>query len=551
MTETINNMSGLSESVSPDWWTMLFVALLGAVVVLCVVPLIRSLLAKRYVASQSRDFHHTHRVPVPRFGGLALALAFLVTALFKFFINPPMGEREQTFFVLVSGALAVFAIGFWDDLKAIGAKRKLLAQIIVAVIVYKFGLRIEVLSNPFSPEPIHLGPWGAVVTVLWLVGMTNLINLIDGIDGLAGGICLLLMVLLLYAHGTAGSFPLLICGVSGALIGFLYFNFPPAKIYMGDGGAYFLGFLIGELTIVSSHKGTVMAALIAPLFVLALPILDVSLAIARRGLKGLPVFRPDRKHIHHRLIEMGLSRRRAVLSMYCFTAVFLLLGMVALGTHGKLLPILTGVALLVVLLMAGQLSFAREWFAVGHVIGNSFRMREEVGYTVLMTRWLALEGRRVQTPGELWKLLAFASERVGLSEARLQLVDGEKVWRKSDKDFESFHFARFDFHNSGGGVVEFKAEVCPHCELGAASGRMTCQNTLSEENGPCIGNQRMFEVIAELLAEGWHKASAHLQQDRQPLLFSPNGPPMPVNFDLTPQPKSLLRRLIRFVFGPA
>jgi hypothetical protein len=286
--------------------------------------------------------------------------------------------------------------------------------------------------------------------------------------------------------------------------------------------------------------------------VLALPILDVSLAILRRGLKGLPVFRPDRRHIHHRLLEMGLSRRRAVLSMYCFTAVFLLLGMVALGTHGKLLPVLTGVALLVVLLMAGQLSFAREWFAVGHVIGNSFRMREEVGYTVLMTRWLALEGRRVQSAEELWKLLAFAAERAGLSEARLQLVDGEKSWRKSDENFESFHFARFDFHNSGGGIVEFKAQVCPHCELGAAGGRMTCQNSTSEESGPCIGNQRMFEVIAELLAEGWHKAGAHLQEDRQPLLFFPNVPPVPMAENFQPPPtKSLLRRLIRFVFGPA
>jgi hypothetical protein len=218
-----------------------------------------------------------------------------------------------------------------------------------------------------------------------------------------------------------------------------------------------------------------------------------------------------------------------------------------------LLPVLVGVAVLVILLMAGQLSFAREWFSVGHVIGNSLRMREEVGYTVLMARWLALEGRRVQGAEELWKLLVFATERVGLSEVRLQLMDGERSWQKKEDAFESYHFARFDFHHTGGGIVEFKARVCPHCELGSAAGRINCQNTsTADEAAPCIGTRRMFEVVSELLAEGWHKAGAHLQEDHQPLLFAPTIPPVPMDMKLNVQPaNSLFRRLIRFVFGSA
>jgi UDP-GlcNAc:undecaprenyl-phosphate GlcNAc-1-phosphate transferase len=147
---------------------------------------------------------------------------------------------------------------------------------------------------PFSATIIDLGNWGILITVLWLVGMTNLINLIDGADGLAGGICLMLMVLLAYVGHESGSFELLVSGMAGALLAFLWFNFPPARIYLGDGGAYFLGFQIGLLAILSSHKGTVLAALVAPLFVLALPIIDTALAILRRGLRGLPIFRPDR-----------------------------------------------------------------------------------------------------------------------------------------------------------------------------------------------------------------------------------------------------------------
>src|SRR5206468_9154000 len=133
-------------------------------------------------------------------------------------------------------------------------------------------------------------------------------------DGLAGGIALMMMGLLTFVRLDADPTLPIVCGAGmfGALLGFLRYNFPPAKIYMGDGGAYFLGFLIAILTLVHSQKGTIVAALIAPIFALALPIVDVSLAIIRRGLKGLPIFRPDKKHIHHRLLEVGFSRTRTV-----------------------------------------------------------------------------------------------------------------------------------------------------------------------------------------------------------------------------------------------
>src|SRR5207247_916357 len=138
-------------------------------------------------------------------------------------------------------------------------------------------------------------------------------------------------------------------GMVGALVGFLWFNFPPARVYMGDGGAYFLGFQIGLFAIISSHKGTVFAALVAPLFVLALPIADTALAILRRGLQGLPIFRPDRRHIHHRLIKKGLSRRKVVLSFYAVTLAFMVLGLMAFWSRGQLVPTLLGVAALILL----------------------------------------------------------------------------------------------------------------------------------------------------------------------------------------------------------
>src|SRR5260370_189277 len=145
------------------------------------------------------------------------------------------------------------------------------------VYVCCLGIGIQAFKSPFTGKIIDLSALGVLITVLWLVAMTNLINLIDGVDGLASGICLMLMTLLAYVGHQNGNLELVASGMVGALLAFLWFNFPPARIYLGDGGAYFLGFQIGILALVSSQKGTIAAALVAPLFVLALPIVDTAL----------------------------------------------------------------------------------------------------------------------------------------------------------------------------------------------------------------------------------------------------------------------------------
>ncbi len=218
-------------------------------------------------------------------------------------------------------------------------------------------------------------------------------------------------------------------GMAGALLGFLWFNFPPARIYMGDGGAYFLGFLMGCMTIVSSQKGTIFAALIAPLFVLALPILDTSLAIVRRGVQGLPLFRPDRSHIHHRLMETGFSRRKVVVWIYAFTALFLALGFVAFWWHGQHLAELFGAGMVIILLAAGQLNFSREWFAVGRTLGNSLTLRSEIQYALAQTRWLILEGTRCNHLESLCEDTVFIARKLGFAQVHVRLEDGGKTWQ--------------------------------------------------------------------------------------------------------------------------
>jgi UDP-GlcNAc:undecaprenyl-phosphate GlcNAc-1-phosphate transferase len=483
-------------------------------IVFLVVPPALASAQVRTLFQRRPDPHHTHHQPVPRLGGLALAIAFIGVELFIAVANPEQRAQTAGRVVVLLSSLAMFALGFWDDLKPLGAKRKLLGQIAIALTVCAFGIGIQRFKIPFTSTVLDLGGWGVFFTVLWLVGMTNLINLIDGVDGLAGGICLMLMGLLAYVGHTSGSFECLVSGMAGALIGFLWFNFPPARVYLGDSGAYFLGFQIGLFALINSHKGTVLVAMVAPLFVLALPILDTSLAILRRGLRGLPIFRADRRHLHHHLLDMGLSRRRVVFYFYGVTLLFLAMAFAAYWSRGNLIPVLLGVGTLLLLLCAGKLRFSRSWFAVGRVVGDSLQMREEVQYTLTLMRWLELEGGRHSSAEELWSDLVFAAQRLGYHSIKMSLVDGERAWASTDACRRT-HSVVQTLEGGRLGSLELKASAC---ETGAVPvpGTQPCERSFC----PCVADERVFEIVSELLAEGWIKAVRRLEiGDQFPLRF--------------------------------
>ncbi len=407
--------------------------LLGLGTVLAAVPLVLSFCRRARNFNRDRDLHHGEGAAVPRLGGLALAAAFLVVSLFAGIVSSGQTSSLLLHPAIILSCVAMFALGFIDDLKPLGARKKLAGQILIALAVWAFGFGIQTFKVPFTGHIVQFGPWSAAITVLWLVSMTNLINLVDGIDGLAGGISFMLMVLLGYVGHQTGNLELIIAGMGGALLGFLRFNFPPARIYMGDGGAYFLGFQIGLFAIVGSHKGEVLAALTAPLFVLALPILDTSLAILRRGLRGLPLFRPDRRHLHHHLLETGMSHRKVVLAFYAVSIVFLVMGMVAYWSRGQLIPVLFGLVVLTLLVCAGQFRFSRRWFAIGRMVENSLNMRREIEYAMCLSKSLALEGRRQQGVENLWQTLAGIADKLGFVSVKLTLADGERHWVKQPR----------------------------------------------------------------------------------------------------------------------
>jgi UDP-GlcNAc:undecaprenyl-phosphate/decaprenyl-phosphate GlcNAc-1-phosphate transferase len=470
---------------------------LGLGIAFLVIPAILRACSRMQVGRSRMDWHHTNQGTVPRYGGLALATAFVAIEALIAVLYPNERAATPGRNGIVLCSLAMFALGFWDDISPIGAKKKLLIQILIASAVCSFGVGIKFFKIPFTGHEVDLGAWGLLLTVLWLVGMVNLINLIDGVDGLAGGISLMLMLLIALVAHQGGSFELLASGMAGALLGFLWFNFPPARIYMGDGGAYFLGFQIGLFSIVNSHKGTVVAALIAPLFVLALPILDTSLAILRRGLRGLPLFHPDRRHIHHHLIDMGLSRRKVVISLYALTLIFLVMGLAAFWSRGELVPILLGLAVLILLFCAGNLHFSREWFSVGRVLGNSLRMRQDIHYALSLIHWLELEGRRSSSIDELWADFTFAAQKLGFAFAKLTLEDGERIWQKGEAAQENPE-CRYRYELGLCGVLELAGRPTPGSD-----------GTFFVPTQPAdVGSRKACEIVGELLAEGWTKAAA-------------------------------------------
>jgi UDP-GlcNAc:undecaprenyl-phosphate GlcNAc-1-phosphate transferase len=506
--------------------------LLGLVTVLVAVPLILARARRAHAASRPQDLHNGQAAPVPRLGGVALVVAFVATYFFVAIFSPEQFSNQKYHPVILISCLAMFALGFIDDLKPLGARKKLLGQVIISLVICAFGMGIQMFIVPFTGHTVQLGPWGVLITVLWLVGTTNLINLIDGADGLAAGISLMLMVLLGYVGHKTGNLELLAAGMGGALLAFLCFNFPPARIYMGDGGAYLLGFQIGLFSLLSSHKGEVFTALAAPLFVLALPIVDTALAILRRWLRGLPLFRPDRRHLHHQLLETGMSRTKVVLSFYGVTLVFLALGIMAYWSRGHLVPILLGFTVLILLLCAGQFKFSRRWFAVGRMVNSSLGMRQEIEYALCLSKWLALEGRRQRDIESLWDTLVMVADKLGFLSAKLTLADGERVWSRaaqvptpsnplnsSPSTGSTLTLAlrsiRHDLVGGRFGVLEFTT-VDSKPEVADAPG--------SRQRGwsrPAITDDNLFKIVTELVAEGWVKAATHyINGDAKPLLFS-------------------------------
>lgn len=288
--------------------------LVSFVMAILITPLVRRF-AYLIGAVDHPNARKVHMRPMPRIGGLAIFIAFLI----GYALLLPASRYNDAILI---GAVVIILTGLIDDRFQLSARVKLMGQMIATVVVLHSGMRIEMINLPFDQQ-LYLGSWSIPVTVLWLIGITNAINLIDGLDGLAAGvssIALGTIALLAIIQGNV-YLTMMALLLLASTLGFLVHNFYPAKIFMGDTGALFLGYMLAVFSLIG-FKNVTLFSLVVPVLLLGLPISDTIFAIVRRLVQGRPPMSPDKSHMHHQLIDMGFTTRQAVLLMYGMTFFF-------------------------------------------------------------------------------------------------------------------------------------------------------------------------------------------------------------------------------------
>jgi UDP-GlcNAc:undecaprenyl-phosphate GlcNAc-1-phosphate transferase len=301
----------------------LSLALATGTVALALTPVARAL-AVRVGALDHPGPRRIHREPTPRFGGLAIAAAVLGVAWLARVLPGPARELDpRPLLGLTCATIPILALGVVDDMRGASPWAKLAVQALAGLVLVAFGFGVPLLTNPFGPA-IVTGWWSVPLTVLWVIALSNAINLIDGLDGLAAGLVAIACgALWVTARGHGDFYVMFIAALLlGACGGFLWWNRPPARVFMGDTGSQFLGLTLSALSLLENRKGTAALTLLLPLVALGLPIADGTLAFVRRLVRGQHVFRGDAGHIHHRLLDAGLSARAALAALWTLSALF-------------------------------------------------------------------------------------------------------------------------------------------------------------------------------------------------------------------------------------
>ena len=335
---------------------MLLAMGLAAVVSFLATPLVKTLAYKVGAIDVPKDNRRMHKVPIPRLGGLAIFLAFLLSTLV-------FADIDRQMQGILLGAVMIVVLGVMDDIMALKALPKLLVQMAAGVAVY-YGCRIQFLSNPnvFSDMTyVNLGWLSVPITIIWIVAITNAVNFIDGLDGLAVGVSAIstasLIVIALMVAET--NIAIILCALFGACLGFIPYNFNPAKIFMGDTGATFLGYILATLSVTGLFKMYAIISFAVPFLILGVPIFDICFAVLRRVAHGQSPMHADRGHIHHRLIDMGFSQKQSVAIAYMLTAI-LGLAAVLLTSSGELKALILIGAVFVVSMIGFRLIFSKQ-----------------------------------------------------------------------------------------------------------------------------------------------------------------------------------------------
>ncbi len=382
-------------------------------------------LGMRYGALDTPDERKTQTRPIPRTGGLAIFSTFFLTLLINGCLQTLVSvqiEIDQRFFYFFGGGFIIFGIGLADDFRRLHPGIKFIFQIIAASFAYMGNLGFDMFSLHIQSEIFSF-----VATVAWFVLFINAVNLIDGLDGLAGGITFFVSVVIVILSILRENYvcALLFSALAGGVLGFLRYNFNPASVFLGDGGSYFLGYIIAGSAIIGNAKNQVGAAMLIPLLALGVPLFDTLLAPLRRFLQGRQIFRPDNEHIHHKLMNMGLSDKNVVWLLYTLTFCLCLFAIVMVNYQDE------RSGLFLIVLGAGAIIFVRklgyfEYFGSDKIYGWFKDLTDDTGITYERRSFLNLQMEISQSEDmqSLWLNMINALERLKFDKAELHIKAG-------------------------------------------------------------------------------------------------------------------------------
>lgn len=328
---------------------------------LLVTPLVRRFALSRHLLAKPEE-RSVHAVPVPTLGGVALILAFFGAEAATCWMYSRQFPGLCTLLLGLSlGSLVIVTLGLYDDLKEASPLTKILFQVVGAYLLVKFGYSVAVLASPFGGA-VTLGVWSVPFSVLWILVLVNALNLIDGLDGLAAGISVIIGISLLVTGIRLGNHvaSLFMAGLIGASLGFLPYNFHPARIFMGDTGSLFIGFVFAAASVLGASKSAATVALLVPIVALGIPIIDTLTAIVRRTSRGHHFYRADKEHIHHKLLAFGFSHSQVVLILYGLSVVLGALAIALSTADRRIIFSFVAVAILICLAGASRLRAERN-----------------------------------------------------------------------------------------------------------------------------------------------------------------------------------------------
>jgi UDP-GlcNAc:undecaprenyl-phosphate GlcNAc-1-phosphate transferase len=383
-------------------------------------------IAKRFGIMDVPTARKVHGRPIPRIGGVAIFFSFVLPFMGAFFVYTGLLKEvlvNPAVMWLGAGGLIVFLLGLWDDIRRLPALVKFGVQVAAAIVAYAGGLRIDGIFLP-GGYVVTFQYFPLIITVFWFVLVVNATNLIDGLDGLAAGVVFFSALVLLVLAVLGGRFVVAMgfAALAGSTLGFLRYNFNPASIFMGDGGSYFLGYMLAGLSIMGSMKGQTTVALLIPIVAMGEPLIDAIIAPIRRFVRGRPMFQPDKGHLHHRLMSLGVNHRNTVLIMYGATVV---LGVAALGT--VFIKDFYAFLVLAVLAVGIFLAFRKmgylEYLAVDKIGGYLYDMGDLMGVTSDRRTFL---DRQIEIAGApdydaLWQHTTSAMELLKIDRAEMRI----------------------------------------------------------------------------------------------------------------------------------